>query len=71
MLDSAANRSVLRGRIAENLGLQTKTVPTKVTTFDAQIIGDRKFATFSVETLDGDCHFSIKDTLIRDILTTE
>ena len=66
-----ANISILRGRIAEKLGLKTRTKPTKVTTFDSQVHSDRKFTDLTIESMDGTCSIDVRDVLVGDILTTE
>jgi len=72
LLDGGATRSVLKSKIATELGLDVYSRNTKVITLDSNSTGKREFADFELGNLEGNYKTKVKGAIVdREILTLE
>ena len=71
MADSGADRDVIGEQTIKRLNIGTTNADLRVVTVDNEIVSQRKLASFSIESLDGEYHAEVNDALVGNILTGE
>ena len=71
MIDTGADRDIISEQLIKKLDIETNVTILRVVTVDNEMCSERRLASFSFESIDGEYCATVNDALVGRILTGE